>query len=141
MRETAVPSRRTTGRQRTLELLYEAAVKQVDARELLATDEDPFVAERVHAVELYRVEVDDLIARHVIGWQPERLAPIDRALLRLATAEILARLAPVKVAIAEAVKLADTFSTERSATFVNGVLGAILADLRSTPLDSDHAAD
>lgn len=69
--------------------------------------------------------LDEFIARHVANWKPERLAAIDRAILRLAAYELKTGSTPPKVVLDEAVELAKKFSSEDAAKFVNGVLDAI----------------
>ncbi len=71
-------------------------------------------------------ELDQLIAAHVQHWSIERIAAIDRAILRLAASELRTRGTPAKVVLNEAVELAKTFSSEDAARFVNGVLDAIV---------------
>ncbi len=69
--------------------------------------------------------LDELIAQHSEHWRLERMAAIDRAILRLAVAELRAGATPVKVVINEAVELAKKFSTEEAAPFINGILDAV----------------
>jgi transcription antitermination protein NusB len=66
--------------------------------------------------------LDELIAKHAANWRVERLAAIDRAILRLAIHEMRATDTPAKVVINEAVELAKKFSSEESGGFVNGIL-------------------
>lgn len=74
-------------------------------------------------------ELDSFVAEHMENWRLERIALIDRAILRLGAHELCAGTAPPKVAVNEAVELAKTFSSEEAAGFVNGVLDAILHSL------------
>jgi len=128
-------------RQRLLELFYEAELRELRPSALLGPADRAFVRTRVNAFEARQADVDALLRRHLAGWSLERLAPVDRALLRIATTELLAGLTPAPIAIAEAVKLADRYSTERSAGFVNGVLAAVLEDLRATTTTRDNTAN
>jgi N utilization substance protein B len=76
-------------------------------------------------------ETDEIIARHAQNWDLNRITPIDRSLLRMATTELLDfDQVPPKVSIDEAIEIAKKFSTPRSGTFVNGILDAILTDLK-----------
>ena len=68
--------------------------------------------------------LDEIITKHADNWKIERLAAIDRAVLRLAIHELRAGETPHKVVINEAVDLAKKFSSEDSGSFVNGVLDA-----------------
>lgn len=69
--------------------------------------------------------IDPLIAEHTEHWRPERLAVLDRLILRLAVFELLYTKTPRPVVIDEAIQLAKTFSAEASGKFINGVLDAI----------------
>jgi N utilization substance protein B len=129
-----LPSTRREARERALSLLYEAESKQLEPSELL--DElpvapEPFVVEIVSGVETERARIDDLIAGHAIGWTIDRMPVVDRALLRMATYELLARPdVPTGVVISEAVELATQYSTEESGRFVNGMLATIAGIVR-----------
>jgi N utilization substance protein B len=67
-------------------------------------------------------ELDPIIASLAKNWRIERIAAIDRALLRLALAELRTTGTPSKVVINEAVELAKKFSSEDAAPFINGIL-------------------
>jgi N utilization substance protein B len=69
--------------------------------------------------------LDDLIATHSERWRFERLAVVDRLILRLGAYELSHEATPPKVVINEAVELAKKFSAEEAAPFVNGILDAI----------------
>ena len=69
-------------------------------------------------------ELDPIISSLAQNWRIERMAAIDRALLRLALAELRTRGTPPKVVINEAVELAKKFSSEDAASFINGILDA-----------------
>jgi N utilization substance protein B len=75
---------------------------------------------------------DGLIERFSANWKVERLAAIDRGILRLAIYEFGAGTAPPKVAIDEALELAKTFSSAEAPAFLNGVLDAALKSLEKT---------
>ena len=71
-------------------------------------------------------EIDELIARTAKRWRPERMAVLDRLILRLAIAELLVDAGtPPAVVINEALELARTFTTEESVKFINGMLDAV----------------
>ncbi len=69
--------------------------------------------------------LDELIERHAKNWRLDRLAAIDRAILRLAIHELRTAETPPRVVINEAVELAKKFSSEEAAPFINGILDAI----------------
>ena len=73
--------------------------------------------------------LDDLIRKHAENWRFERLAAIDRAILRLAMHELRLGDTPPKVVLNEAVELAKKFSGDESGPFVNGVLDAFRKSL------------
>ena len=77
------------------------------------------------------MEIDDLISGHAIGWTVDRMPVVDRALLRMATFELMARPdVPTGVVISEAVELATQYSTDESGRFVNGMLATIAGVIR-----------
>jgi len=69
--------------------------------------------------------IDELIVRQAENWRLERLAVIDRAILRLAIYELRTTDTPPKVILNEAVELAKKFSSEEAGSFVNGILDAV----------------
>jgi N utilization substance protein B len=73
----------------------------------------------------YADELDALIVQHAQNWRLERMAIIDRAVLRLAIYELRTRETPPKVVLNEAVDLAKKFSSEDAGAFVNGILDAV----------------
>ena len=76
--------------------------------------------------------IDVLIAETSAHWRPERMAVLDRLILRLAICELLRdRDTPAPVVINEALELARTFSTEESVKFINGMLDAIWKKIQS----------
>ena len=74
-------------------------------------------------------ELDALIVQHAKNWRLERMAIIDRAVLRLAIYELRLAETPHKVIINEAVDLAKKFSSENAGSFVNGMLDAVHTSL------------
>ncbi|GAA0743479.1 transcription antitermination factor NusB [Clostridium oceanicum] len=69
-------------------------------------------------------DIDDKIQKNLINWKINRLSKIDLTILRLCTYELLYEEdIPNKVSINEAIELAKKYSTEKSASFINGVLG------------------
>lgn len=75
-------------------------------------------------------QVDQHIETHLQNWDLDRISAIDRAVLRMATCELLHfEDVPPKVTIDEAIEIVKRFSTPKSGDFVNGVLDAILMDL------------
>jgi transcription antitermination protein NusB len=128
------PAPRHQARERALEILYEADLKgeQPSAvAEALAVAPDPFTLELVRVVSARRVEIDRLVDGAAIGWDLERMAVVDRNVLRLAVAELLdCPDVPTAVALDEAVALASAYSTDDSGRFVNGVLATLATQIR-----------
>ena len=124
---------RHQSRERALSLLYEAELKAMPPHEVVAAlpvPPDPFAAELVAAAEAHRDEADRLVGEAAVGWPLDRMAVVDRLVLRLAVAELLEPAGPpVAVVIDEAVELAKTYSTEDSGGFVNGVLSTVARQL------------
>ena len=75
--------------------------------------------------------LDELISKHAVNWRLDRLAAIDRAILRLAMHEMRATDTPVKVVINEAVDLAKKYSSDDAGGFVNGILDAYHKSLQN----------
>ena len=120
---------RRAARERALELLYEAEAKDTTAGAIiddLPVTPDQYACLLVVGVDDHRVEIDALLTQYAKGWALDRMPAVDRALLRVATFELLHHPeVPVAVVISEAVELASQFSTDDSSRFVNGVLSAI----------------
>jgi len=120
---------RRAARERALELLYEAEAKDTTAGAIiddLPVTPDQYACLLVVGVDDHRVEIDALLTQYAKGWALDRMPAVDRALLRVATFELLHHPeVPIAVVISEAVELASQFSTDDSSRFVNGVLSAI----------------
>lgn len=119
---------RRAARERALELLYEAETKDTTAGVIvnaLPVAPDAYAVELATGVDVHHDEIDQIIVDHLTGWTLERMPAVDRALLRMATYELLHCDVPIGVVISEAVELASEFSTDDSSRFVNGVLSAI----------------
>ena len=124
-------------RERALSLLYEAELKGEDpvaVADGLAVAPDPYVRTLLEHSVATKDEAERRIAAASVGWPLDRMAVIDRLVLRLAVAELLDPDGPPSaVVIDEAVELAKTYSTDESGRFVNGILAAITPDLRPPP--------
>ncbi len=76
-------------------------------------------------------ELDSIIEEHIDNWKVDRLAVIDKLLLRMAITELIHfDDIPAKVTINEAIELAKDYSTRKSGNFVNGILDAVLTSLK-----------
>jgi transcription antitermination protein NusB len=86
----------------------------------------PYLAKLVEGVEAHQAELDALIRQHSEHWRLERMAAVDRNLLRLALYELLHQpTVPAKVVINEAVELAKRYGGEDSGAFINGILDRV----------------
>ena len=125
----------TRARARVLQALYAWDVRGEEPLERVATQlwDDLSVApdERRVADPLVRTlvqhgkELDGALSDVTTNWRLERLAAIDRSVLRLGAAELRQGHTPPRVVIQEAVHLAERYGTVKSAKFVNGVLDAL----------------
>lgn len=92
-----------------------------------------FAKDLTYAVITHLDDIEKHIKAKVTRWELDRIAMIDRILLRIGICEFLYFPdIPPKVSINESIEIAKLYSTEKSGGFVNGVLDAILVDLRAT---------
>jgi N utilization substance protein B len=130
-------SARSKARKQALDILYESDIRNSDAVAILESrdvvEEGPdarpireYTRELIAGVTANKRKVDELIATYAQGWDMDRLAAVDRNILRLGIYEIIwsDELAD-GIAIDEAITLAKDLSTEDSATFIHGLLGKI----------------
>ena len=120
--------RRSDQRRDAVFALYQQEVTGRPLEELLV-DAKPFSRELAQQVDADRAELDELIARHSKGWALDRIAPLEASIMRTALYEALhSDDVPVEVAIDEAVELSKEYCGADAPGFVNGVLGAALAE-------------
>ena len=106
--------------------LYQSEVTDRPPEDLLERDATPFTRELVEGTVKERAELDGLIARYAHGWSLDRIAPLERNILRVALHELLHRPdVPDEVAIDEAVEAAKELCSADAPGFVNGILGAV----------------
>ena len=121
--------RRSEQRRAAVFALYQHEVTGRPAEELLDTRAPAFSRELVEGVEAERPELDELISRHSIGWSLDRIAPLERSILRVALHELLHRPdVPDEVAMDEAIEAAKELCAAEAPRFVNGVLAAAARD-------------
>jgi transcription antitermination protein NusB len=132
-------SRRSDQRRAAAFALYEHAVTGKELDDVYERDTSAFTRSLAYAAQDYAPDLDDLIARHARGWAIDRIAPLERAIMRIALVEILHPDAipadtpiPAEGAIDEAVETAKTFCGAQAPAFVNGVLAAALREIRET---------
>ncbi len=118
--------RRTDQRRAAVVALYQADATARSAPELLDPGASDFTRELVDGVEAQREQLDALIERHAEGWTLDRIAPLERGILRVALYELLSRDdVPAEVAIDEAIEAAKELCGTDAPGFVNGILGAV----------------
>jgi len=108
----------------------EEALENAAAHLELPPSAREFARELVHGVVAHRDKLDALVARHATHWRLDRMAAVDRNVLRLAAYETLYTSTPAAVVIDEAVRLAHRFASDESPGFVNGVLDALARAVR-----------
>ena len=118
--------RRAEQRRAAVVALYQQDVTGRPIDEVLPRDASLFTKELVEGVEVERDELDALIGRHAAGWTLDRIAPLERNILRVALHEMIHRSdIPDEVAIDEAVEAAKELCSAEAPAFVNGILGAV----------------
>jgi N utilization substance protein B len=128
----AGPSRKQARRDAVF-LLYQTEVTDLPMADLVKGQRlregyppDEFTIKAVAGVLRDKEALDAELEAHSKGWTLDRVAPLERSILRLALWEIRAEVSPPEVAIDEAVRLAKRYSTDDAGSFVNGVLGGVL---------------
>jgi N utilization substance protein B len=138
------PQAKRRAREAALQMLYQCDVGRAGAFESIASywpsrDADRDLPESmrefangvVRGTLDRREEIDAMLTAHAQNWRIERMAVIDRIVLRMAVYEMLAEATtPSKVIINEAIELARSFSGDEAVPFVNGVLDAVRKELR-----------
>jgi transcription antitermination protein NusB len=127
--------RRTDQRRAAVWALYQSDLLGRDLDEVFSDDTRGFTRALAGLVRSHQTELDDLIRGHSSGWSLERIAPLERSILRVGLAEMLHgdELAsdhsiPPEGAIDEAVETAKRFCGADAPAFVNGILGAVLRE-------------
>jgi N utilization substance protein B len=125
--------RRSEQRRQAVFALYQHDVTGRPLTETLPEEATPFARGLAYAVEDYQDELDEQLARHAKNWTIDRIAPVERAILRVALLEILhpeavlgEKPVPAEAAIDEAVETAKEFCGADAPGFVNGILGAVV---------------
>ncbi|MDF0727343.1 transcription antitermination factor NusB [Cytobacillus sp. S13-E01] len=124
--------KRRTAREKALQALFQIDVSDNDPREAVENvveDEEevnPFLHQLVMGVVLHKEEIDELLRANLEKWKLERLANVDRSLLRMAIFEMkFVDEIPVNVSIDEAIELAKMFGDDSSSRFINSVLSKV----------------
>jgi len=125
--------RRSEQRRAAVVALYQHEVTGRPMDELVDRIATQFTRELVEGVETHKDEIDELITRFAEGWTLDRIAPLERSILRVSLYELLHRAdVPDEVAIDEAVETAKELCSADAPSFVNGILGAVHRERAAT---------
>ena len=132
-------SRRSDQRRAAVFALYQAAVTERELEDVFDRNASMFTRALAYAAQDREDELDALVARHARGWSIDRIAPLEKAIMRVALLEMLHPDAspgdtpiPPEGAIDEAVELAKTYSGADAPKFVNGILAAVHREMGDT---------
>lgn len=130
--------RRSQQRRAAVWALYQSDLLGRGLDEVFTGDVHAFTRELAGRVRTHQPELDALITRYASGWSLERIAPLERSILRVGLLELLhpdelpGEVAiPAEGAIDEAVQTAKEFCGADAPGFINGILGAVLRDRAS----------
>ncbi|GIO07047.1 N utilization substance protein B [Brevibacillus reuszeri] len=125
--------KRRTAREKAVQCLFQIDMAEVPVREAVALvmeeseEKTEYLRYLLDGVLKNLAEIDAEIKKYLRGWQLERIANVDRAILRLAFYEIMFEAeTPDKVVMNEAIEIAKLFSDEQSHRYINGVLSSFL---------------
>lgn len=119
-------------REKAFQILFQIDMNEMETQDLEAKlkkyeTKDPYLSDITHGVLNEKAELDHHIAQHLKNWSLNRIATVEKSILRIATYEILhVEDIPLKVTINEAVELANKYGDDQSGKFVNGVLSNIV---------------
>lgn len=123
--------KRHTAREKALQALFQIDVGRIEPEEAIQNvvqDEavDPFLHQLVFGVIEHQAEIDELLRSNLEKWTLERVANVDRSILRMATYEMkYIDDVPVNVSFDEAIELAKKFGDDKSSRFINAVLSKV----------------
>lgn len=123
--------KRRTAREKAIQALFQIDLSDIDVEDAMhyalnGVKTDPFFERLVNGTIEHIHSIDDIIRMHLENWSFERIANVDRAILRLAVYELKHEEdIPTSVVVNEAVELGKTFGSEDSNRFINGVLSKI----------------
>ena len=136
-------SRRSDQRRAAVFALYQHDVTGRGVDDVLERDASTFTRALTYAADDYVEDLDAQIERHAIGWSIDRIAPLEKAIMRVALLEMLHpdvapgdHPIPPEGAISEAVETAKTFCGADAPGFVNGILAAVLREMHENSTTS-----
>ncbi|QOR65423.1 transcription antitermination factor NusB [Cytobacillus suaedae] len=128
--------KRRTARERALQALFQIDLSDNDPREVIRNvlmegeESDPFLEQLVLGVVENKEEIDTILRANLEKWTLERVANVDRSLLRMAIFEMKhIEEIPVNVSMDEAIELAKTFGDDSSSRFINSILSKVKESL------------
>jgi N utilization substance protein B len=138
--------RRTDQRRAAVWSLYQSDLLHRPLEQTFPRDAHSFTRSLAELVKQRQDELDELISRHAEGWTLDRIAPLERSILRVGLAELLyaeqlpgEREIPPEGAIDEAVETAKRFCGSDAPGFINGILGAVLREREAAGTSSGSA--
>jgi N utilization substance protein B len=133
-------SRRSDQRRAAAFALYQHDVTGRELDDVFDRDATTFTRSLAYAAQDYTQDLDAIIEKHAKGWTIDRIAPLEKSIMRVALLEMRHPDAvpadtpiPAEGAIEEAVETAKTFCGADAPKFVNGILAAALREQRQTP--------
>ncbi|MCW3002191.1 MAG: antitermination protein NusB [Conexibacter sp.] len=136
-------SRRTDQRRAAAFALYQHELTSRELDEVFERDATTFTRALAYAASDYSADLDAVLERHAKGWTVDRIAPLEKAIMRIALLEMLHPDAapgdtpiPAEGAIDEAVETAKEFCGADAPGFVNGILAAALRERRAAAGDN-----
>ncbi|RBW70608.1 transcription antitermination factor NusB [Bacillus taeanensis] len=124
--------KRRIAREKAVQSLFQIDMSSTDRDEAIENvlegeERDSFLVQLVYGTTDHLEEIDNILKDHLEKWTLNRVANVDRAILRLAVHEMMfEKDIPVNVSMNEAIELAKVFSGEESSRFINGVLSKII---------------
>lgn len=124
--------KRRTAREKALQALFQIDVSEVEPKDAIehvldGARNDEYLEQLVLGVVENLPQIDELLQGNLENWTMDRLATVDRNLLRLSTYELLFRKedVPANVAIDEAIEIAKIYGDDQSSRFINGILSKV----------------
>jgi len=128
---------RRRAREAALRALYRAEYVEVSPQDVplagvpVPVQERAFAESLLRAVITHQADIDAIIDARAVGWGVDRLAFLDRNILRLALGELLYYGTPAEIVMDEAVELAKRFGTDKAPSFINGILDRVWRDTKA----------
>src|SRR5699024_9586496 len=136
--------KQTTEKKKAMQILFKLEINDIDPVQAIDNHlgeekSDKFLLMLVLGVEENKERIDNVIIQHLENWTIDRIASVERTVLRIATYEIIfVDSIPESVSINEGVELAKKYADEKSGKFVNGVLSKIIAEKDVVDDSSNH---